>query len=359
MKTLSLYVFLGLLWCNVAQALPDCEGSDFTKWTNCVGTYTDDKLNYYYSGEFGDKSGLRHGIGKINVDDGHFIYIGEFKNSNPDGLGFSKLKGETHVGQFKETIRHGWGITIKADGNKILGQWEEDHVSGYANVIGAGDYLILMKGNFKKSKLIKSSRHIQPQCKGDYVSPKVSKDWTNCRGQAEIVGAGIMYDADFVNGIPTGIASVRLFDGPLAKGTGFATGIYVGELKISKSNNWGERDGMGVHIADKDGTIQVGEWKEGFYDGKGITSWPNGDIFIGELKKNLRHGKGHYMHQDGGSHSGEYKDGKEHGYGIETYADGRKYAGEYKDGIKHGKGICTDSSGISTDCKMENGIWVK
>jgi len=32
MKKLSLYVFLVLMWCNTAQALPECEGEDDTQW---------------------------------------------------------------------------------------------------------------------------------------------------------------------------------------------------------------------------------------------------------------------------------------------------------------------------------------
>ena len=40
MKKLSLYVFLGLLFCNVSNALPKCKGDDYNQWTNCKGTYT-------------------------------------------------------------------------------------------------------------------------------------------------------------------------------------------------------------------------------------------------------------------------------------------------------------------------------
>ena len=29
--------------CNTVQALPKCKGTDFSKWTNCFGTYTNEE----------------------------------------------------------------------------------------------------------------------------------------------------------------------------------------------------------------------------------------------------------------------------------------------------------------------------
>ena len=54
------------MWCNVVYALPKCKGEDYSKWTNCVGTYTFDQSlkgdfnndkGHKYTGEFGNDPG--------------------------------------------------------------------------------------------------------------------------------------------------------------------------------------------------------------------------------------------------------------------------------------------------------------
>ena len=85
MKKLSLYIFLVLMFCNTAQALPECEGEDDTQWTNCFGTHLKkdlgDGVTRDYSGEFGNTPGKREDKGKSKVyKDGNPIveYVGEF-----------------------------------------------------------------------------------------------------------------------------------------------------------------------------------------------------------------------------------------------------------------------------------------
>ena len=328
-----------MLWCNTGYALPDCKGNDFNKWKNCIGKFKslpgDDQ--YTYHGEFGDEPGVREGFGKLTFKIGQ--YIGEFKNFQPDGLGFWKFEGTTYIGELKKGKgKHGWGVVIETNGNIIAGQWEKDKANGYASRIGAKDYLVLVKGYYKDSFLIKDSSNVEPQCVGEYVSPVDSKNLTNCRGDAYIKPASLFIDADWINGVPTGIATVSLFEGALSRSTGFDTGVYVGELKIDKEGSgWGERDGMGISISAYsenkiEGIIQVGQWKKGFYDGKGITVWPNGDLYIGQFKKGLRHGKGIYMFKDGKWYSGDWKKGKEDGFGTVRHDDGFSFSAQFKNG---------------------------
>ena len=56
------------MFCNTAQALPECEGEDDTQWTNCFGTHLKkdlgDGVTRDYSGEFGNTPGKREGKGK-------------------------------------------------------------------------------------------------------------------------------------------------------------------------------------------------------------------------------------------------------------------------------------------------------
>ena len=53
------------MFCNTAQALPECEGEDYTQWTNCFGIYLKkdlgDGVTRDYSGEFGNTPGKREG----------------------------------------------------------------------------------------------------------------------------------------------------------------------------------------------------------------------------------------------------------------------------------------------------------
>ena len=73
------------MFCNTAQALPECEGEDDTQWTNCFGTHLKkdlgDGVTRDYSGEFGNTPGKREGKGKSKAyKDGNPIveYVGEF-----------------------------------------------------------------------------------------------------------------------------------------------------------------------------------------------------------------------------------------------------------------------------------------
>ena len=122
---------------------------------------------------------------------------------------------------------------------------------------------------------------------------------------------------------------------PICPDTGHVLEIPV--LEIDKSNGWGERDGMGINITaysedQTEGVISIGQYKGGFFNGKGITVWPNGDIYIGQFNKNLRHGKGIYMSKDGSWYNGNWKNAKKNGFGIVRYEDGASYSGQFKNG---------------------------
>ena len=101
------------MFCNTAQALPECEGEDDTQWTNCFGTHLKkdlgDGVTRDYSGEFGNTPGKREGKGKSKVyKDGNPIveYVGEFKNDRLHGQGtYLWADGREYVGEFNITFR--------------------------------------------------------------------------------------------------------------------------------------------------------------------------------------------------------------------------------------------------------------
>ena len=108
MKKISLYVFLGLLWCNTASALPKCQGTYGSllswAWTNCYG--------------------------KAIFDDGG-SYEGEFYNEKAHGKGvYMFSNGDRVEGEFNNGIPHGWATMIKADGNKYVGEFRSGEFDG-------------------------------------------------------------------------------------------------------------------------------------------------------------------------------------------------------------------------------------
>ena len=105
----------------------------------------------------------------------------------------------------------------------------------------------------------------------------------------------------------------------------------------SKSISWrgacarGMAQGKGVLRWFKDGkpsAVEEGEWKDGYFNGRGVKTWAGGARY-----------------------EGEWRDDKMNGRGVATSGDGRRYEGELKDGKADGFGRYTDSNGTY------NGIW--
>ncbi|MDA9861353.1 hypothetical protein N9C51_03335, partial [Candidatus Pelagibacter sp.] len=80
-KTLGI-VALGLLWFNVAVALPKCTGKDKYAWSMCEATLLSSTGKYV--GEW--RLSERHGQGTFTSIDGS-IYIGEWLKDKRDGQG--------------------------------------------------------------------------------------------------------------------------------------------------------------------------------------------------------------------------------------------------------------------------------
>jgi len=84
MKKLILIIFfISSSYALAESQLPNCQGSDFTKYNNCFGevTYPDGSK---YVGEF--KDGLANGQGTLTSANGE-KYVGEFKDGKRLGQG--------------------------------------------------------------------------------------------------------------------------------------------------------------------------------------------------------------------------------------------------------------------------------
>ena len=84
MRKFLIILFSSLMFCNIVQALPNCNKMiHWKKWTNCLGTMTYANQDKYV-GAWED--GFKHGHGTMSWSDGN-IYVGEFKADYPSGKG--------------------------------------------------------------------------------------------------------------------------------------------------------------------------------------------------------------------------------------------------------------------------------
>ena len=132
MKNLLRYLAIALMVGNAyAQSnLPDCQGSDTTKWSNCTGTKTypnDDK----YVGDF--KDGKLHGQATVTF-----------------------ASGNKYVGEYKDGLRNGQGTLTFADGNKYVGEHKDDKMQGQGTLYSANGKM-LYQGIWDFDKFIRSA----------------------------------------------------------------------------------------------------------------------------------------------------------------------------------------------------------
>jgi S1-C subfamily serine protease len=94
-----------------------------------------------------------------------------------------------------------------------------------------------------------------------------------------------------------------------------------------------------------DGNKYVGEFRNGFPDGKGTFTSANGDKYVGDYKNGKKNGWGIYTFADGNKYVGEFRNGEQSGQGTMTFANGTKYVGEYRNGNPNGLGTLTSANG--------------
>ena len=107
-----------------ASNLPKCPSDTDAQWHNCFGTYT-------FSS--GDK------------------YVGEFKDSKPNGQGtYTWADGTKYVGEFKDSNYNGQGTITSPDGDKYVGGFKDNHLNGQGTKTWASGKKYV--GEFKDSK---------------------------------------------------------------------------------------------------------------------------------------------------------------------------------------------------------------
>ncbi len=114
--------------------------------------------------------------------------------------------------------------------------------------------------------------------------------------------------------------------------------VYVGQMKD------GKRDGFGT-LTFSSGSVYTGEWKNDLKDGYGVFTWSDGDIYEGEWKNDRRIGHGKYIWANGDVYTGEFNDNQPNGIGTYAWVNGNVYEGEFKDGKRDGHGKTLFASG--------------
>ena len=103
-----------------------CTGSNFSQWTNCIGTFKAE-TGHKYEGVFKDGTILKG----TAIFTGGAKYVGEFKNFKPHGYGnFSWVNGDRYYGQWKNGKTHGSGTKIWKDGREYSGTFKDDKLHG-------------------------------------------------------------------------------------------------------------------------------------------------------------------------------------------------------------------------------------
>ena len=146
------------------------------------------------------------------------------------------------------------------------------------------------------------------------------------------------YEGEIKNGFPNGQGTLTYPDGSK----------YVGEVE------YGSPYGQGTETLS-DGRKYVGEFKDGKFHGQGTETLSDGDKYVGTFKSGKKHGQGTFTWSDGKNYVGEYKGGLPNGQGKYTSPDGYKYAGEWKDGKRNGHGTYTDPDGSKYVGEIKDG----
>ncbi len=136
MRTVFLRCLLGValtsaVTTHAQMAMPTCQGNDILQWHACRGVLDDKEFSYagdFMRGKFEGRGILEFTAEKFHGD----YYQGEFKNGIKHGFGvYFFANGEKYAGQYQFGKRHGKGTYSFPDGRPALsGQWVNNQFIG-------------------------------------------------------------------------------------------------------------------------------------------------------------------------------------------------------------------------------------
>mmetsp|Transcript_29922 Transcript_29922/g.67539 ORF Transcript_29922/g.67539 Transcript_29922/m.67539 type:complete len:593 (-) Transcript_29922:41-1819(-) len=142
-------------------------------------------------------------------------------------------------------------------------------------------------------------------------------------GDGELLWAnGDKYVGDFKNGYIDGRGTISFHDGT----------EYHGQWRSNKFHGEGTR-------RFKNGNIYNGNYANGKRQGQGKCYFANGDMYVGDWKNDTISGFGRYYYQNGHSFEGMFRDGKRNGRGKYQLTDGRVEVYRYFNDSRVGDGV--------------------
>ena len=305
-------------------------------------SYGYDNNSSYYTGQF--HYNTKHGIGIRLFIDGS-TYRGNFLNNNINGQGTMHYADNSRTlkhysGEWKDGVFHGMGelrFQANCDIESYKGEFRNGLYHGHGKLLYRdGGYY---EGEFKNSTITGTEDRFLTQ-----TSPFTGTK----HGQGRRVWAsGNTFEGTWDND--------QMIEGKYFDKTHCSTyaGTFVNNKKCGPSGREIWRS-TSSRIDDKLSSFRDPclKWKH-----KGDETCK----YVGEYKSGYFHGRGIFSCSDGREYDGEWKFGKQHGYGVATllakYQIGDpkrmyigkygslykpiKYEGEWENGVQHGNGKFT------------------
>ncbi len=315
---------------------------------------------------------------------GQDVYVGTFSRSNPDGfLNWYKNGKLYYSGEWANGKFNGKGTLSKEDGSVKQGTWEDGkllqtHIRQKTAEGFYDGYILNSKPDGMGCMQYNDSSRYEGEWKngkwtgyGKYFTPKDSLigEWEDGKlnGSGMYKNESLLYNGDWVDNKPDGFGYATTSDSSYYSG-GWVEGRRNGYGDMYFANedsyfgDWEDDDfcGLGTYTFGQSGDIYYGEWKgglqhglgsytskeyeyvgnweEGWINGKGRITYANQDFYEGDFVENELYGQGYYQFHNGNSYEGEFVDGKFNGLGIFRFADGNVYEGEFEDGKIKGDG---------------------
>ena len=267
-------------------------------WKN--DTCQDGTLTYANGDEYYGrwKKGKINGWGKYRKADGS-TYEGKFKDSKKDGGGLLiTAAGDTIAGEFKDDNMHGYNYIRLKDGTRILGMFKNDIQNGFHISEGTNgnlSYLYMKDGKFDGPGIV------------------IKPDKTIC---------GVIYSND--NIIDSN--SHKMIDK-------YQVYYDLKEPDLSYIRTRPADTHFG-EIIYSDGTVYIGDLREGKPYGFGIMVYKNRDAYIGTFENMLAEGQGAYVYFNSGDcYYGQWHNNKLNGRVTIVYGkEGRTFQEMFKDG---------------------------
>ena len=220
----------------------------------------------------------------------------------------SFYEGETNI--INNTIKSGFGILLKSNGEKKVGTWYNNKFEGW-------NYYIDINGNL-------------------YIGLFINN---HLNGMGEKYGLNNeSYFGNFKDG---------LFEGN-GKET---TDIYEYEGEFKK----GLKDGKGKIVFKNNGDWYEGYFKNDKFNGEGHYFWKkNGYEYIGNYLDGIIEGNGIYKYGEKAVYKGEFKNGIKEGKG-ELITKNNKIIGNFENDLPHGKGYLEDNKGFKGYVLFDHG----